>query len=135
MNSSLKNLPIFNFKPCRIIEVDTKLYYLWPVTDEIKTRIRNILDDQSMEFHFDHTIESMPPYACPECGVDITLFDTVREAVEKSSHAKEFLAKALQQEKIEGAGVIHRIKCENGHPQLMPMGWPDTFDWILDSRE
>jgi len=136
MKNSSADFPTLNYKPCRVVAIGDRNCFIWPLTTSTKAKIRKLLDDETLAIKFNSTLEQIPPYSCAECGIDITLFDTVREAVASGAHGKRFLCNALQQESLTGNGVLHTIHCENGHVQPVVMGWPySTFNWIFDVEE
>ncbi|MGJ5178604.1 hypothetical protein ACQR16_20435 [Bradyrhizobium oligotrophicum] len=136
MKNSSADFPTLNYKPCRVVVIGDRNCFIWPLTASTKAKIRELLEDETLVIKFNSTLEQIPPYSCAECGIDITLFDTVREAVSSGAHAKRFLCDALQRDSLAGNGVLHTIHCENGHVQPVVMGWPYlTFNWIYDVEE
>jgi len=136
MDNCSDGLVSLDFKPCKVVVRGDRNCFVWPISDETKDKIRKLIGDDDLKFKFNSTLEQIPPYFCADCGTEITFFDTVRVAIEGGSHGKDFIAKALQQEELEGQGVLHNITCENGHKQPVLMGWPyATFIWTFDIED
>lgn len=130
MSESDGDLPVIKFKECQVLTKDGQHYYIWPVNEETKSKIRTLLQNPELVIEFDATIESVPPHCCHTCGVEITLSDLVREAVLSGSHAKEFIATALEKPSIKGSSVPRRLVCENGHVSPLTSEWHFGPSWV-----
>ncbi len=128
----MTSLPIIKFASCPVLIRNEKPYFVWHLSDETKDKIRNFLSVKDLEFGFNNTLEEVPPFFCPVCGVEITLFDQVRMGLSSNTHTRELLIHALQQKEIIGTGAIHNIACENDHAQIIPMGWASGFGWTYE---
>ncbi|MCY6489223.1 hypothetical protein [Leptolyngbya sp. GGD] len=128
----MSSLPTVQFGSCQVLERDGKTYFVWPLSDETKAKIRNLLEAPDLKFGFSNTLEEVPPFFCHECGAEITFFDQVRVGISGGSHSSERLIQALQEKVLVGTGAVHHVTCENGHGQVIPMGWASNFGWTYD---
>lgn len=128
----MSDLPQVKFGSSLGLVKDEEVYYVWTLSDETKAKIRNLLNAQDLQFGFGHTLEKVPPFSCPECGIEITFFDQVRTVLSRGLHSPERLTHWLQQKVVLGTGAFHHITCENGHKQIIPMGWAAGFAWTYD---
>jgi hypothetical protein len=125
----MSNLPQMKFGSCPVLVTEEGVYYVWTLSDETKAKIRNLLSAQDLKFGFNNTLEKVPPFSCPECGIEITFFDQVRTALSRGLHSPERLTHWLQQKVLLGPGAVHHITCENGHEQPIVLGWAQNFGW------
>lgn len=128
----MNSLPTVQFGSCRVLQKDGRTYFVWPLSEETKTKIRNLLGAPELQFGFNNTLEEIPPFFCPECGIEITFFDQVRAGTSSGPHSSERLIQALQEKVLLGTGAVHHITCENGHDQVIPLGWATNFGWSYE---
>ena len=129
------NKSVTIFKPCEVVRKGQQTFFSWRMSDETKNKIRHFLGTPDLKFAFNATLETVPPHLCPECGIEITFFDTVRESVGQNAHGKDFIIQALQQSGHVGNGKSHQLKCENNHVQPIVMGWAVGFGWTYDDAD
>ncbi|MGB0524239.1 MAG: hypothetical protein ACPGJS_14820 [Flammeovirgaceae bacterium] len=134
MEANLEKPTHVEFNGCDVIQKNGKTFYIWKISDETKDKIRKLLNKPDLEFGFNATLEQVPPYSCPECGIEITLFDVVRAGLNAmgDKHGREFMIEHLQKNQLIGNGISHEITCENGHTQPIFMGWAANFGWTYD---
>lgn len=123
------SLPRVQFEACQVLVRDDGTYFVWPISDETKAKIRDLLGVTDLEFGFNNTLEKVPPFCCHECGSKITFFDQVRTALSSGAHSTEHLIRWVQQNNLIGSGAPLPITCENDHAQVIVMGWASGFGW------
>ena len=102
--NAMDSLPRVQFGSCQVLTRDNRTYFVWPISDETKAKIRNLLNVQDIEFGFNNTLEVVPPFCCHECGAEITFFDQIRTALSSGAHPKEHLVRWVQQKNLTGSG-------------------------------
>jgi hypothetical protein len=128
----MDSLPRMQFGSCQVLVRDGGTYFVWPISDETKAKIRDLLNTPDIEFGFNNTLEVIPPFYCHECGLEITFFDQIRTALSSGAHPPEHLIWWVQQKNLIGSGAVRPIVCENGHEQIIPMGWAAGFGWTYN---
>jgi len=133
--NEMDSLPRVQFGSCQVLVRDEGTYFVWPLTDVTKAKIRDLLGAPDLKFGFNNTLEKVPPFCCHECGTEITFFDQVRVGLSGGSHTSERLIQALQEKVLVGTGAVHHVTCENGHGQIIPKGWAANFGWTYKDKE
>jgi hypothetical protein len=130
-----KNIAKVSFLETEVINQDGIQSFVWPISDDTKAKIRDILEAPDLEFGFNNTLEKVPRFSCPECGEEITFFHHVAAGLKASGpHSKQRFRALFQKTKILSDGRDHHISCSSGHPQPIVMGWStgSSFDWTYN---
>ena len=125
----MENLGSVKFIETEVVEKDGQQYFVWPISDETKAKIRELLEAPDLDFGFNNTLEMVPRFVSAD-GEEITFFNQIEAGVKNSPHSKQGFIHLIQQKTVLGSGMKFKVHSSSGVEQPMPLGWPGGFNWM-----